>query len=161
MDNQCTKQIKKLLTANDCNLMLVEPHNHQVNVAKRTIQTFEDHFISALATTDSEFPLQLWDRLTPRVENTLNLMRASRIDPNMSAYEAIHGPYNWNQFPLAPLGCKAIIYKSSKAQGSWGTWGTDAWYLGPLVEHYRCNHYFVPKTRAYRTSVDPIVDLWQ
>jgi hypothetical protein len=28
MDNQCTKQIKKNLTANDCNLMLVEPHNH-------------------------------------------------------------------------------------------------------------------------------------
>jgi hypothetical protein len=28
MDNQCIKQIKKNLTANDCNLMLVEPHNH-------------------------------------------------------------------------------------------------------------------------------------
>jgi hypothetical protein len=28
MDNQCTKQIKKNLTANDCNLLLVEPHNH-------------------------------------------------------------------------------------------------------------------------------------
>ena len=28
MDNQCTKQIKKNLTANDCDLMLVEPHNH-------------------------------------------------------------------------------------------------------------------------------------
>jgi hypothetical protein len=28
MDNQCTKQIKKFLTANDCNIMLVEPHNH-------------------------------------------------------------------------------------------------------------------------------------
>ncbi len=92
MDNQYTKQIKKNLTANDCNLMLVEPHNHQVNVAKRAIQTFKDHFISALATTDSKFPLQLWDRLTPQVENTLNLMQASRIDPNMSAYEAIHGP---------------------------------------------------------------------
>ncbi len=28
MDNQCTKQIKKFLTINDCDLMLVEPHNH-------------------------------------------------------------------------------------------------------------------------------------
>jgi hypothetical protein len=34
----------------------------------------------------------------------------------------------------------------------WGTWGTDAWYLGPSVDHYQCNHYFVPKTGAYRIS---------
>jgi hypothetical protein len=143
---------KKILTANDCNLLLVEPHNHHVNAAKHAIQTFKDHFISALVTTDSEFPLQLWDKLTFQVENTLNLMQASRIDPNMSAYEAIWGPYNWNRFPLAPLGCKAVIYKSPDAQGLWGSRGTDAWYLGPLVDHYQCNHYFVPKTRAYQIS---------
>ncbi len=89
MDNQCTKQIKKNLTANDCDLMLVEPHNHRVNVAEHAIQTFKDHFISALATTDSKFPLQLWDKLTSQVKNTLNLMQASCIDPSMSAYEAI------------------------------------------------------------------------
>jgi hypothetical protein len=53
MDNQFTKQIKKFLTDNDCELMLVEPHNHRVNAAERAIQTFKDHFISALATTDS------------------------------------------------------------------------------------------------------------
>jgi hypothetical protein len=59
MDNQCTKQIKKFLTTNDCNLLLVEPHNHCVNAAEHTIQTFKDQFISVLATTDSKFPLQL------------------------------------------------------------------------------------------------------
>jgi hypothetical protein len=60
MDNQCTKQIKKNLTANDCDLMLVEePHNHRVNAAEHAIKMFKDHFISALATTDSKFPLQL------------------------------------------------------------------------------------------------------
>jgi hypothetical protein len=83
MDNQCTKQIKKFLTKKDCELMLVEPHNNRVNVAEPAIQTFKDHFISALATTDSEFPLQLWDKLPSQVENTLNLMRASRINPNI------------------------------------------------------------------------------
>ncbi len=72
--------------------MLVEPHNHRVNAAERAIQTFKDHFISALATTDSKFPLQLWDKLTSQVETTLNLMQASRINPRISAYEAIWGP---------------------------------------------------------------------
>ncbi len=152
MDNQCTKQIKKILTANNCNLLLVEPHNHRINVAKPAIQTFKDHFTSALATTDSEFPLQLWDKLASQVKNTLNLMQASHIDPNMSAYEAIWGPYDWNHFTLAILGCKAVIYESPNARGSWGSRGTDALYLGPLVDHYQCNHYFVPETRAYQIS---------
>jgi hypothetical protein len=77
MDNQATKHIKKFLTENECKLQLVEPHNHRINAAERAIQTFKDAFIAALATTDSEFPLQLWDRLTPQVRDTLNLMQAS------------------------------------------------------------------------------------
>ncbi len=147
MDNQCTKQIKKFLTANNCNLLLVEPHNHHVNAAKCALQTFKDHFISVFATTDSE-----WDKLASQVENTLNLMQASHIDPNMPAYEAIWGPYDWNCFPLAPPGCKAVIYESPNARGLWGSHGTDKWYLGPLVDHYQCNHYFVPETKTHRIS---------
>lgn len=41
MDNQCTKQIKKFLTKNDCELMLVEPHNHCVYAHERAIQTLK------------------------------------------------------------------------------------------------------------------------
>jgi hypothetical protein len=62
----------------------------------RAIQTFKDHFVSALATTDSKFPLQLWDQLAPQVENTLNMLCPLQIDPTMLAYKAVHSPYNWN-----------------------------------------------------------------
>jgi hypothetical protein len=150
MDNQATKYIKKFLTKKECDLQLVEPHNHRVNAAERAIQTFKDAFIAALATTDREFPLQLWDRLAPQVQDTLNLLRASRINPNILAYEALNGPYNWDRYPLTPPGCKAIIYKAPAVRGSWASRGTDAWYLGPLADHYRCNLYYVPETRAYR-----------
>jgi hypothetical protein len=74
MDNEAMMHIKKNLTENECKLQLVEPHNHHVNAAERAIQTFKDAFIAALVTTDSKFPLQLWDRLTPQVRDTLNLM---------------------------------------------------------------------------------------
>ncbi len=67
MDNQVTKYIKQFLDKNECKLQLVEPHNHRVNAAERAIQTFKDAFIAALATKDSDFPIQLWDRLTPQV----------------------------------------------------------------------------------------------
>ena len=150
MDNQASRQIKRFLTTQECNILLVEPHNHRVNAAERAIQTFKDHFVSALATTDSEFPLQLWDRLTPQVETTLNLMRRSRIDPTKSAYEVLNGPYDWNSFPLAPPGCKAVIYESPAQRGSWGSRDIDAWYAGPSLDHYHCCHYFVPARRAFR-----------
>jgi len=82
-----------------------------VNAAECTIQTFKAAFIATLATTDSNFPLQLWDRLTPQIEDTLNLLRASWVYPIKSAYEVLNGPYDWNRYPLAPLGCKAVVYK--------------------------------------------------
>jgi hypothetical protein len=86
--------VKKYLTTKECKNMLIKPNNHRVNVAKRAIQTFKVHFISALTTRDSDFPLQLWDCLTPQVKATLNMLHPSRTDPSMSVYKAIHGPYD-------------------------------------------------------------------
>ncbi len=150
MDNQATKHIKKFLTENDCKLQVVEPHNHRMNAAEQAIQTFKVAFIAALATADSDFPLQLWDQLTPQVEDTLNLLRGSRVDPSKSAYEILNGLYDWNRYPLAPLGCKAILYEDGDTHGSWASRGVDAFYLGPEKDHYRCDNYYVLETRAYR-----------
>ena len=136
MDNQATKYIKKFLTNKECSLQLVEPHNYHVNTVERAIQTFKDTFIAALATTDRDFPLQLWDKLAPQAQDILNLIHALRINPNILAYEALNGPYNWDRYPLAPPGCKAIIYKAPAVRGSWALRGTDAWYLGPSADHY-------------------------
>jgi hypothetical protein len=121
MDNQATKYIKKFLTKKECELQVVEPHNHHVNTTERAIQTFKDAFIATLATTDCDFPLQLWDKLAPQVQDTLNLLRASRINPDISAYEALNGPYNWDWYPLAPPGCKAVIYEAPAVRGLWAS----------------------------------------
>ncbi len=123
-----------------------------MNAAERAIQTFKDAFISALATTDSNFLLQLWDRLTPQVQNMFNMMRASCVNPTISAYEALNGPYDWNRYPLAPLGCRAVVYKDGDTRGLWASRGVDAWYLGPSRDHYHCNLYCIPETRAYQIS---------
>jgi hypothetical protein len=149
MENQAKKYIKQFLTKKECKLQLVEPHNHQVNAAKRTIQTFKDAFISTLATTNTAFPLPLWDKLAPQVQDTLNLLRALRSNPAISAYKALNGPYNWDWYPLAPPGCKAILYKAPVVKGSWALQSTNAWLLGPLKYHYQCNLFYVPKTWVY------------
>ena len=113
---------------------------------------YKNHFISGLCTTDVDFPVQLWDQLAPQAQDTLNLMRQSRVDPTKSAYKVLEGPYDWNKYPLAPPGCKAIIHEAAESRASWASRGVDAWYLHPSKDHYRCNKFYVPETRAYRTS---------
>jgi hypothetical protein len=152
MDNQATKAIKAYLTPQQVTLPLVEPHNHRVNAAERAIQTFKNQFIGAIGTTDSEFPIQLWDKLAPQVQDCINLLRRSCISPTKSAYETLEGPYDWNRYPLAPLGTRAIIYEDSDTRASWAPHGLDAWYLGPSKDNYRCHIYIVPETKGYRVS---------
>jgi hypothetical protein len=137
MDNQATKHIKQFLSENNCKLQLVEPHNHRVNAAERAIQTFKDAFIAALATTNVNFPLQLWDKLTPQVQTCLNLMRRSRIDPSKPAHKTLYEPYDWNRYSMAPLGCKAGVYEDGDTRGLWASRGVDGWYLGPSINRYR------------------------
>ena len=84
---------------------------------------------TVLVTPDSNFPLQLWDKLTPQVMNTLNMTRASYVNPAISAYEALNGLYNWNWYPLALLGRKALIYEDGDTRVSWASRRVDGWYL--------------------------------
>ena len=105
----------------DCRLQVVKPHNHQVNATKHAIQTFKAAFIAALAMIDSDFPLQLWDQRILQVEDTLNLLRGLQVDPLKLAYEILNGPCNWNRYPFAPLGCKAMVYEDGNTRGSWAS----------------------------------------
>ncbi len=119
----------------------MEPHNHRINATKRAIQTFKDAFIVALATSDSDCSLHLWGLLTPQIQDTLNLMRASCINPSKLVYEILNGPYDWYRYPLAPLGCKAVIYEDGDTCGSGASRGVNGWYLGPSKDYYHCDLY--------------------
>ena len=97
-DNQATTPLKQYLSQEKCAWQFVEPTNHRANAVKRAIQTFKNHVISGLCTTDVGFPLQLWDKLTKQAVITLNILRTSRIDPTKSAYHQLHGHWlNWNK----------------------------------------------------------------
>jgi hypothetical protein len=125
-------------------LQLVKLHNHRVNPAERAIQTFKNQFIGALGSTGINFSIQLWDKLAPQVQDSINLLRCSCVHPNQSAYETLKGPYNWNRYQMAPPGTKAIIYKDSDTRAFWAPQGLDAWLIGPSKNHYRCHLYYVP-----------------
>ena len=152
-DNQAVRPLKAFLKTKDCNWQFVEPHNHRVNAAERAIQTFKNHLISGMSCTDSEWPLQLWHKLTEQALITLNLCRTSRKEQQKSAYHSYHGHrYDWNKNPMAPPGTRAVVYLPVVGRPSWGPQGIDAWYCGPAMDHYRNMIFFVPETQAYHTS---------
>ena len=152
-DNQASAPIRAYLQEQNCRLQFVEPNNHRVNAAERAIQTFKNHFISGLCITDKNFPFQLWNHMATQAVITCNILRRSRLNPDISAYEQLHGmKYDWNAHPLAPPGTRAVIYEAPATRASWAPRGVDAWYCGPALEHYRCCHFYVPDTRAMRIS---------
>jgi hypothetical protein len=153
MDNEASKAVKDVLVNTyKLTYQLVPPHIHRRNAAERAIRTFKNHFIAGLSSVDKAFPLRLWDRLIPQAEATLNMMRTSRTNPKISAYEAIGGKFDFNKTPLAPPGCKVIIHEKPGQRASWDQHGVPGWYLEPANEHYRCYRCYVPKTQAERIS---------
>jgi hypothetical protein len=51
-----------------------------------------------------------------------------------------------------PLGCKAVVYEDGDTRGLWASRGVGGWYLGPSMDHYRFDIYYIPETWAYRIS---------
>jgi len=126
----------------------VEPHDHRVNAAERAIQTFKYHFIAGLAIVDIDFPIQLWDEFLPQAQMTFNMKRTSRQNSTKTAYEELKGPFDFNKSPLATLGNKALIYDDPDSRTSWAPHGTDAYYVSPALQHYRCLHLFQPRNQS-------------
>jgi hypothetical protein len=151
LDNEASAAFKTEIKKN-CAIQLVPPDNHRRNLAERAIQTFKNHFKSVLAGVDDNFPMHLWDRLLPQTILTLNLLRQSNVAPTVSAYQYVHGPFDYNKMPLAPMGCAVQLHERSERRGSWAMNAIDGWYLRTSDEHYRCHVIFVKNTRSERIS---------
>ena len=129
---------------------LTPPHIHRRNMAERAIHTFKNHFISGLCSVDKTFPLHLWCHLLDQAELALNMLRMSRINPNLSAHEQLHGIHDFNATPLAPPGTKCIAHEKSSQCGTWAPHGQHGWYRGAAPKHYRCYQIYIPKTQGTR-----------
>ena len=111
LDNEASTALKSRLHNHGISYQLVPPHIHRRNAAERAIRTFKNHFLAGLSSTDPTFPMYLWSALVPQAVLTLNLLRTSRINPNLSAYAQIWGQFDYNKTPLVPPGTKVILHE--------------------------------------------------
>ena len=96
IDNECSEELCKSFKKYQGTFQLVPPHMHRQNAAERAIQIWKNHFLAGISTLYPNFPIQEWYRLIPQCDITLNLLQSSRRQPNLSAYAATFGNFNFN-----------------------------------------------------------------
>ncbi len=151
MDNKASEDYKKEIQKN-CTIQFVPPDNHRCNLAEQAMQTFKNHFKRILAGVEDTFPMRLWDRLLPQTILTLNFLRQPNAVPTVLAHQYVHGNFDYNKMPLAPIGCAVQLHQSSTKRASWAVNSIDGWYLQTLPEHYQCHMIYVKQTKSKRVS---------
>eukprot|EP00804_Cyclotella_cryptica_P026023 CCRYP_018186-RA/>CCRYP_018186-RA protein AED:0.33 eAED:0.32 QI:0/0/0/1/0/0/4/0/305 len=125
LDNEISQATKDLIhNKYHMQYQLAPPGCHQRNAVE---------YLSRIA---NDFPLQLWDKLLPQTEITLNLLRQSNATTTISAYANLCGPFDYNKMSLAPLGCNVEIHEKSDQRGTWAFHSVDSWYISTSPEHY-------------------------
>jgi hypothetical protein len=150
LDNEASAALKNFFTANDVEYQFVPPHCHRRNAAERAILTFKERFVAGLSSVDFTFPLHLWDRLLPQAEITLNLLRTSRLHPQLSAAAHFNGLVDYNKTAYALPGCKKIAHEKPGKLRTWAPHGQHGYSLGPAMHHYRCQNVYISSTASER-----------
>jgi len=150
LDNECSDILKEFMSDQDIDFQLVPPGIHRRNAAERAIRTWKNHFIAGLCSTDPQCPFHLWDQFIPQAELTLNLLRGSRLNPKLSAWAQLNGPFDFNRTPLAPPGTRVVAHVKPEHRASWDPHGVDGWYVGPAFNSYRCYRIWITETRRER-----------
>jgi hypothetical protein len=119
LDNEASAALKNFFTTNDVEYQLVSPNCHRRNAAERSIRTFKEHFVAGLSSVDPKFRLHLWDRLLPQATLTLNLLRTSKLHPQLSAAAHFHGLVDYNKTSFSPPGCKIIAHEKPAKRQTW------------------------------------------
>jgi hypothetical protein len=152
LDNEISKDMITEIERRSMDYQIAAPGDHRLNFAERAIQTFKNHFVSVLHGCDPQFPANQWDRLLPQTVMTLNMVRPSRLNPRLSAYNQLWGPFNFERTPLAPPRCKVIIHERPQERGTWADHGVTGFYIGPTMHHFRNYYCYIPSTRGERVS---------
>ena len=153
LDNETSSQLEDFFRTENVAVEYAPAQNHRTVRAERAIRDAKNHIISTLATAHPSFPLELWDRLLPQVELTLNHLRPFGPNPDISAYLGVfRTPYDFLAHPIAPCGTLVLIWESPSTRASWAPHGVRGFYLGPAMDHYRCWRTWTIATRRERIS---------
>lgn len=153
LDHGTSLALETYATKNNISIQYRPPGQHRSLKAERAIRTFKYHFILTLCTVSNDFPMTLWDKLLPQVELCLNHLIPYGPNPNISAFEGLHGcQFDFRAHLIAPAGTKVLIHDKPTGRSSWAPHGVLGFYLGPAKHHYRCFNVWAVDTQANRVT---------
>ena len=119
-DNKASTEYKSIIKSEwGLRYQLVLPLTHFINEYEHAIRTFKANFLSILAGIANTFPNNLWDLLPPQTDLTLNLLRHSTLNPNISGWEYLQGTFEYKVTPLGTLGFPFMVYWKTSNRKSW------------------------------------------
>ena len=125
---------------------------HRSNTAEKGVQTYKNHLTAGVISLPDDFPITVWDCLTPQGDWSLNIMRPCRFNPKLSALEALEGAFHFTSTPFAPPGTKVLAHEKTGRRASWGFHANKGWYIGPALNHHQCYKYIMKSTGAERIT---------
>ena len=152
LDNEASAQFKQEIKEHGLDYELVPKGQHRRNIAEKAIQTWKAHTIGVHSGLSAKCPLSLWDKFLPQIDMQVNLLRFSNVAPNVCAWTVLHGAYNFNHHPLAPLGIEMQMLEHPDKRKTWGVKNKPVIYLGTSLEHYRYFWGYNFDTKAIRGS---------
>jgi hypothetical protein len=109
-----------------------------------------EQFMAGMSSVRPQFPLHLWDRLLPQAEITLNLLRTSRLHPQLSPVAHFHGLIDYNKTYFAPPGCKIIAHEKPAKRRTLAPHVQHGYSLCPAMHYYRCQNVHISDTASER-----------
>ena len=67
---------------------------------------------------------------------TLNILRHSCLNTNVSSCTHLFGKFDFNYALLAPPGRKEAMHSKPSESDTWGPNGKIGYYVGPAINHY-------------------------
>ena len=87
VDKESSAAYKKVVEGTwKAKYQLIPPDVHRCNAAEHAICTFKALLLAILAGVDPTFPRNIWYKLLPQTELTLNLMRQSTLNPRIFSW---------------------------------------------------------------------------
>ena len=89
---------------------------------------------------------------------TLHFLRQAKFKPEISAYECMEGPFDYNATTIGPLNCLIIIHKKTSQRHTWDFCGRKGWILGTAMESYQCDRVIPWDTMT--VTISDTVEYW-
>jgi len=153
MDNETSSALQDFFRKEVVSWQYVPPGQHRTLLAERAIRTAKNHLISIMSAA-TECPKYLWDPYAcDYAELTINQLRCSFNNINISAYEGLlgHG-YDHASNPLGVYGTPVLVHDLPSIRGTWADHGTEGFYMGPAITHYRSHKVMMKSTSRERIS---------